>query len=103
MTARVRFLSRVQTHVSFQMVITSEPFMANFAFERFLAGMRSLVVLQDVFVAEATVASFASENFVFAVIVARGRATVGSWSRGRGLSSAGGRGNIFRRLLGRLE
>lgn len=70
------------------MVIASETFVTNFAFERLFTGVSAFVVLQDVLVAEATIARFASEDFVLAVVVGgRGRRAVAVGSRPRALRS----------------
>ena len=62
--AQVRFLSSVEPHVCFEVVITREALFTHCTFERFLSSMSALVVLKHVFVSKGTVAYPAGEHFV---------------------------------------
>ena len=71
-SACIRLFTRVEPHVSFQMMISGEAFATNFALKWLLTGVCTLVVLQNVFIAERSVADFACEDFIPAILLAVG-------------------------------
>ena len=66
--AAVGLFTRVQSHVSFQVMVPCKPLVADFAHERFFARVSSLVILQHVLVTEASIASFARKRFLAPIL-----------------------------------
>lgn len=93
--AGVWLLSRVESHVSLEVVIPCKSFMAFLTFERFLPRVCSLVVLQHVLVAEGPVADVAGEHLLSPVLTPvpppPGRWTAGGGRAGHGLGGLWGR------------
>ena len=67
MCTTVRFLTRMQTHMSLQMVVTCKPFVTDFTLKRLFTCMSTFVILKYMFVTEATITSLASEHLILAI------------------------------------
>ena len=74
--ARIWLFSRVQPHVSLEMVVAGESLGAHLALERLFTRVCALMVLQHVLVAEASVARLARELLVPPVLRSIGRGPI---------------------------
>lgn len=88
--AVIRLLSRMQSHVCFQMVVPGEPLVALRTLERLLASVRALVVLQHVFVPEGSIADTTRENLLSVVLLFRTTPGTGHYFLSRPVGLWGG-------------
>ena len=68
MRTTVWFFTRMQTHMSLEMMVTCEPFVTDFTLKRLFACMSTLVILKYMLVTEASITSLASEHLILAII-----------------------------------
>ena len=67
----IGFFTRMETHVSFKMMISCKSLVANLALKRFFTGVRAFMVLKYMLISKATITYLACENFVPAIISRR--------------------------------